>query len=559
MNGEVGSQSLVVRQISNDSLLTVVPPTNLSFSAVAFSPNGDWIYYCQTRSDFSLNTLYQVPTLGGQPKKLIEDVDSPVTFSPDGKRFAFMRHTSTGSEDIIFTADTSTLELEEVIRSKQAGFDFFSPRPAWSPDGKRILIGAGTREGGFVSSMTVGEIDLDRKAFAPLDAGRFYAVSHFAWFADGSGFLCAGRESQTGPLQVWLTSYPNIEFHRVTNDFNDYAEVGLSADGKTVLTMKGETAASLWSFSPATKAVAELTHEGRTIYGVAGIAQASNGTIFFTSRAGKEYQILKTDRGGKNTAEFIKEAGSSVVPVVSPDGKYVVFVRQREKSSRIWRVNADGTEPTQLTEQNAAFFDFNPQVTPDGKLIIFQRQLADQDRSVFMKMSIEGGPAEVLYDTEGWSVFNPRISPDGKRIAFATYDMQTYRKHLQIATLEGYSIGKIERDMDYNLVNQFAWSPDSKYLTVLTARDGTPNIYRQPLDGSAATPITNFKAGRIYGFAWSADGTHLLLSRGNTINDLLLIRDTGRPNDSAPSVATVPRRSRSFLERLSSIFTQARW
>ncbi len=555
VSGDVGNQSLVVRQISNDSTITVVPATNLNFSAVAFSPNGDWVYYCQTRSDFSVNTLYQVPTLGGPSKKLIEDVDSAVTFSPDGKRFAFMRHTSTGSEDIIFTVDAATLEMDEVIRSRQAGFDFFSARPAWSPDGRSILIGAGHREGGFVSSMTVGLINIAGKSFDPLDSAKFYSVNNFAWFADGSGFLCAGRESQNGPVQVWRSSFPRVEFQQVTNDFNDYAEVGLSSDGKTIVTMKGETNSSLWRYSAAARNSTQLTPDGRTVYGLNGLTQAADGTVYFTSKEGKEFRLWKTDREGKGTANLLAEPGSSVVPAVSPDGKYLVFVRQKEKTSRIWRSNADGTDPVQMTEANSPYFEFNPQITPDGKLVIFQRQSADEDRSVLMKMPLQGGPAEVLYENEGWSIFSPRISPDGTRIAFGTYDMKSFGKRLQIASLAGQQIVKIERDMEYNLVNQFMWSPDGKELTVLTTRDGTPNVYRQPLDGSPATPITNFKSGRIYNFAWSADGKDLLLARGNTVNDLLLIRDSGQSADSS-TVVKMPQRPVSLFQRLADAFTR---
>jgi serine/threonine protein kinase len=99
VSGEMGSRSLVVRQISTDSAVTVVPPTNLNFSTVSFSPEGDYVYYGQTRSDYSVTTLFKVPTLGGTPKKLIEDVDSSITFSPDGKQFAFIRHSTKTNED----------------------------------------------------------------------------------------------------------------------------------------------------------------------------------------------------------------------------------------------------------------------------------------------------------------------------------------------------------------------------------------------------------------------------------------------------------------------------
>src|SRR4051812_32386872 len=89
LRGEIGNRSLVVRQLSTESEIVLVPPTPLGFAAVTFSPSGDYVYYTQTSRDFSLNTLYQVPTLGGQSKKIIEDVDSRPTFSPDGKTLAF--------------------------------------------------------------------------------------------------------------------------------------------------------------------------------------------------------------------------------------------------------------------------------------------------------------------------------------------------------------------------------------------------------------------------------------------------------------------------------------
>ncbi|HZH33646.1 MAG TPA: protein kinase, partial [Pyrinomonadaceae bacterium] len=95
LSGEMGSRSLVVRQVATDSLVTIVPPTAQEFRGINFSPDGNYIYYVQLTRDYSIGTLYQVPTLGGTPKKLIEDIDSGVTFAPDGKRLAFLRHNPT--------------------------------------------------------------------------------------------------------------------------------------------------------------------------------------------------------------------------------------------------------------------------------------------------------------------------------------------------------------------------------------------------------------------------------------------------------------------------------
>src|SRR5829696_6801267 len=160
-----------------------------------------------------------------------------------------------------------------------------------------------------------------------------------------------------------------------------------------------------------------------------------------------------------------------------------------------------------------------------------------------MKVSIDGGPAEVFYSNDTQSVFQPRISPDGRRIAYITYNVNTFEKKLQIATIENGGFGKIERDIEYNLVERLQWTPDSKALTLQTNRSGVPNLWRQPIDGSPATPVTDFKSGRIFNFVWAADGKNLLIARGNTNNDLIMIRDSGR--------ATLSQKSKNPAGRLA--------
>jgi Tol biopolymer transport system component len=120
-------------------------------------------------------------------------------------------------------------------------------------------------------------------------------------------------------------------------------------------------------------------------------------------------------------------------------------------------------------------------------------------------------------------------------LAFISYDIHTFDKHLQIASFEGGRLGKVEGSLEMNLVSQFFWSPDGKSLTALSTRGGTPNLWRLPVDGSAPTPITDLKSGRILNFAWSSDNKDLLIARGNSNNDLVMIRDSEVPPDKAES------------------------
>jgi len=535
VSGDPGARSLVVRQVATDSAVTVVPPTTLNLANASFSPEGDYVYYTETRPDGSLNSLYRVPTLGGTSKKLIEDVDGAVTFAPDGKQFAFIRHATSDSSDNIIIADTSTLEMHPFLSTKDTEYDSFSFRLAWSPDGKKFLIGAGKRQGGFLNRTDINEISIADKTMRRLNSTDMASASNFVWFDDGSGFLFIGRENQNSSLQIWRASYPSVELHQVTNDFNDYLDLSISADGRKLITVKGDTSSSIWRYSPTVKSLNQLTDESRNLEGFQGLIERPDKSLLYTRTEAKQSQIWTAGSDGKQPRSIFTEEGYSAAPVTTPDGRFVVFNLQkdREKTSQIWRTDADGKNPVRLTTESQNSADFSPQFTADGKTVIFQRQLSTMDRSILMKISIDGGEPEIVFSDDELSAFQPRVSPDGKQLAFVTYNVRTFDKKIQVAGFENGRLGKIDSTLEVNLVGQFNWSPDGKSLTAVTPRGGTPNLWRLPVDGSAPSPITEFKSGRILNFAWSIDGKSLLIARGNTNNDLVMIRDAASSSDKA--------------------------
>jgi len=69
------------------------------------------------------------------------------------------------------------------------------------------------------------------------------------------------------------------------------------------------------------------------------------------------------------------------------------------------------------------------------------------------------------------------------------------------------------------------WLPDGRDLTYIVNRGGISNIWIQPLDGSPAKQLTDFKSDRIFSFDWSPDGKWLALSRGPEQRDVVLMSD----------------------------------
>src|SRR5688500_17970729 len=88
---EGGQESLWLRQVATASDTQIDPPSTQTYAAITFSKDGEYIYYRVGEPNLSSRTLYQVPKLGGAPRKVMENVGSPVSFSPDGTRLAFAR------------------------------------------------------------------------------------------------------------------------------------------------------------------------------------------------------------------------------------------------------------------------------------------------------------------------------------------------------------------------------------------------------------------------------------------------------------------------------------
>jgi eukaryotic-like serine/threonine-protein kinase len=527
VSGDIGNRSLVVRQTSTDSVVTVVPPTALGLFGAVFSPEGDYVYYLLMSEDNVINTLYRVPTLGGAPKKLIEDVDSPVTFSPDGKQIAFHRHVSKEAVTIIFTANADGSDLKPLIQSNETDFNIIA-NPRWSPDGKVILLRAFNNFGGMVEKNQIAEVSLADRKFRVLETKELYGVFDFAWFKNGAGFLFIGQETANSPVQIYRTTYPRGEFSPITNDVNSYSSLSLSEDGKTIATLKSNSSSSVWSFDPVSKKLNQISAENATLEGAYGLAQMRDGRLVHTRKNGNDVTLWLMNADGGSARQISTEVkGIYNKPQVTPDGRYIVFSSKQSGTVRIWRMDADGKNLRQLTKEKQNHGDFAPQITPDGKTIIYQEQASGANaKSTFMKVSIDGGEPSPLYQDDEYNVYNQTVSPDGKFLAYDSYRKSDFDKKVRIAALENDSFGQIVKEFDADQILAYVWSPDGKSLTFLSNRSGVPNLWRLPLDGSPVQPVTDFKSGRIFNFAWSADGKNLLIVRGNVNSDLILIRDS---------------------------------
>jgi eukaryotic-like serine/threonine-protein kinase len=140
---DAGKQSLWVRQVTTANNVQIVPPAEMLYFGMTFSADGNYVYYVTVNKNESEAFLYQVPVLGGTPRRLVEDIDAPVALSPDGNQMAFVRFSPPKGTDDLLVAKADGSD-EHVMGSRKLPARYASSwfgqsaGLGWSPDGKTI-------------------------------------------------------------------------------------------------------------------------------------------------------------------------------------------------------------------------------------------------------------------------------------------------------------------------------------------------------------------------------------------------------------------------------------
>src|SRR5580693_3550852 len=505
-------QSLIVRQVATGSDVQILAPAVSTFYGLTFSPDGNYIYFTEASKENQLfSSLYKMPVLGGNPQQLLRDIDTSVSFSPDGKQFAFIR----GIPDkgvfnlLVANADVS---FKDMVTTKSGNISTAGLlAPAWSPDGKTIIFASLLPS---VSSQ-LNEFTVDTAAVRTLYATRG-ALGRPHWLPDGDALLVPMRDESGGAQgQLWKVSYPSGEAQRLTNDLTDYslAWLDLTADGSTVVTVESTVSLDLWSAPGGDSARATpVTSGGPAIFGISTLGK---DRIVFTNR-NREVFTAKYD-GSERTLV----AGSDRNVLFAwgcGDGKHIVYAVPRGNGSDIWRMDADGSDQLQLTHDQSTLL---PVCSADGSLITF-----DYDGQLSSwRMGIDGSsPTSLgLHNQTSPFVF---LSKDNKLVLYRLGHPDSPQDRDQLVAVP-VSGGPPAFSFDVPLGAALAlpqWAPDDHGIDLALTRGGATNVWRQPVPSGALKQITNFPSGILRAFRWSPDGKILFLSRGSVTSDIILLK-----------------------------------
>jgi len=227
----------------------------------------------------------------------------------------------------------------------------------------------------------------------------------------------------------------------------------------------------------------------------------SSGMLFSSNRGGYYDDLYVLDFTTQQVTRLTSGDSNTFAGPFSPDGSQLLFTGFGLTHSYIGLMNADGTNPLDLSNRPDVDEGF-PAWSPDGTQIAFTSRM-NGNNDIYI-MDANGGNIHQI-TTNPTDDFAPAWSPDGSQIAFVSdRDNLTGVNNLYVMTADGSKVIRLTSgdENDYGP----AWSPDGTQITFRADVEGNSEIYVIDTDGSSKVNLTNDPASD-WSPAWSPDGS----------------------------------------------------
>jgi len=499
-------QSLWMRHVATRSDVQVLAPDLVAFFGLTFSPDGNYIYFIRSDKSTQLYSyLYMMPVLGGAPRQLIRDIDTPVSFSPDGKQFAFMRGVPDATAIEVRIASADGTGDRSLVQLPAIPYPTGMLGPSWSPDGKKIAVSM--LETGKQTRWVLNVIHVADGTVHPLYTATEY-LGRPVWLSEGDSLLVPMGLGRQNRNQIWEISYPEGERHRFTNDLSNYGgRLDLTRDRNTLVGLDQKQTSHIW-IAPAGKseAATQIT-SGETLD--QAVNSGLGNKLLIRS---EDSDLVSINMDGSQRTTVLPEVRNYWGHSACGD-RYLLFDSYDGSQSHLMRSDPDGSNMIKLADRTA-----ESQCSPDGKWLVYRANVQSVDK--IFRLPIEGGTPTELATASGGG--DASISSDGNFVAYS-FEEGSPVPALKVAIIPAQGGSPLHVFQMPPGFTGLCWSPDGKALQYVLTRNGAGNIWEQSLSGGDPHQYTHFTSGLIFDFSWSRDGKQLLLSKGDRSSDVVMI------------------------------------
>lgn len=504
-------QALFLRQITGGGDVQVLPPALGNFVAVTFSPDGSSLYFVRADpKDMGFRYLFQVPTLGGNPRQLVADVDSGVSFSPDGRLISYQRWFAQRDEGELNVANADGSAERSLVRIRKLNPQSpGDPAPDWSPDGRTIVFSKFLLEKPY--RWVIYAVSVENGSARELYS-TFNWIGRPIWLRSGNGLLVPQYDPIYHRSQLWTISYPQGVAHRFTHDISNYStDLDSTRDGRTVVSIASAVQSHIWRSSSAEHSDAQQITDGEH--------------PFFLSKLTPDEKILSTDAYGSlwtmnlDGTQAMALGNLRDVGWFTLCGNHVVALSDENNSTALVRMDMNGSQVKTLATGNL----WSPSCAREADAAYYMN--FDMPQKIW-RVPLEGGTPKEIAPIDGDTILgNLTVSPDGRFLVYQSnfWSASPPSRHVSVIPANG---GPSVATFDTNGENWMSgpyWTPDSKAIQYLRVEDQISNIWEQPLAGGSPKQLTHFTSGHIADFAWSADRSRLFFTKQIETTDVVLL------------------------------------
>lgn len=533
--GVIGSDgSLILRQLETGSEKEILAVKDLQIGLHSFSADGNYFYFYQAEKGGSTRTLRRVAVLGGEIRELPFNERMYPSFSPDGKKVVMVRRTQNNEPNQIVVSDADG-NNEEVVYSSNENYVLY---PKFSPDGGKILVAYSDKNTEFGREAKLGWLPaaggevtrIGETAWDFLVPPPTGLVAYYEWLRDGSGIIISNRLLPEGQAQVFLVSFPNGDVTKITNDTSSNENLSATSDSKTIVTIKRTHTSGVWEFDLPTTNGKQITVSSNQNIFRGGIVFTDDKKLLFVRADGKgNIDLWQMNADGSDEKVLVSQKGR-IEPFISAEGKHIYFTTNAYSISRtfplkaIWRIDADGSNLKQLTTP-IGVTHLMIGVYPEDDSLLFREWVTDNRECKVQKLDLASGQITPIIDYNNLWLQRIQLSPDGKQILYgATERESNYGITYRLVDLDGTKSGKLRLTLPKEAwLWEYRFAPDGKSIYYFDYRN-RPDIWRFDLATQRSTKITNFDHDMIFSFTVSRDGKKLYFVRGNSTDEVVLIK-----------------------------------
>ena len=480
-----------------------------------------WYFFSHYR-DAAESSEIRIAPLNGLPR------EGDAAFSPDGNQVAFVWAGEKGKYAHIYVSQIGATDSPRQLTSTGEGtFEF---APVWSPDGRYIaFFRFDEKEKGLAIFVTAALGGSERRLYTVKSRRKVDALD---WSTDGKYLAFPDAATPNDASQIFLLSLDTLEVHPVTSPpagiLGD-SSPAFSPDGKSLayvrdtLDVREIYVLPLSGGSPVQITPVQITFDHADIQGIAW-APESDKLIFSSSRQGPTSLWRISAKGGTPQRLPIAGAAWAVRPALSRKGNRLTYTSVNYSAS-IWRASL--TSDHKIIRPLERFIsstglEEGPQYSPDGKHIVFQSTRTGY-YEIWRADADGSNPIQLTHFSKNLTG-TPRWSPDSRRISFDT--RPAGHSHVFVINAEGGQPRQVTQGESENGVA--SWSMDGKWLYFASNRTGTWEVWKITPEGTSATQIT-----RKGGFAAlpSLDGKFLYYAKGRDVPGLWRVPIDGEPSD----------------------------